>query len=484
MLKQIPYLLLAFLYFQSCTSSQYLQNSKSSFSLTDQGSLLKFTYEEEFNELGHLASPWATNTYAGKGSFWLGKASFYKHDTLLSNRGRTYFSKTQWSDDTLLYLDYGDEQIMGLTADMHLLKLINTAKYSPTVVYKEFLKRAKETKVETKDKQAVYTLKMGSYKVNLAINTSSQDIDFISYLSYDELYGDVNTTFSYTGYQRKEGVSYPTAIKVEKINAKAIDLVNVISVEKASPKLSLLEKPTDYQLIAPTPAKAAKITVAKYNDYIHLIDLEHTDDKVLVVEFDDYMLVAEAPINPANGELIITEVKKIAPTKPIKYFVFGHHHPHYLGGLRAFVHKGATIICTEMSENYVTTIANAPHTLQPDKLEKEPIELKTQVVKDSLEIGENVKMKIYFIGEKSAHTYDYLIYYFPQDQLLFQDDLCWIAKDGPITKAGSRQVGLYNSILELNLKVDTIIQSWPVNDHKVKTIIPFSDLEKSVLMEK
>ncbi len=59
-----------------------------------------------------------------------------------------------------------------------------------------------------------------------------------------------------------------------------------------------------------------------------------------------------------------------------------------------------------------------------------------------------------------------------------------IPKEGAITKAGARQVGLYNAIKELNIGVDTIIQSWPVNNHKIKTIIPFTDLEKSIHINK
>ena len=92
-------------------------------------------------------------------------------------------------------------------------------------------------------------------------------------------------------------------------------------------------------------------------------------------------------------------------------------------------------------------------------------------------------MKIYFIGEKSAHTKDFLIYYFPNEKLLFQDDLCWISSDGVIKKAGLRQIGLYNSIKELGLDVETIIQSWPVNNHNVKTKILFNELEKSIFLE-
>jgi len=37
-----------------------------------------------------------------------------------------------------------------------------------------------------------------------------------------------------------------------------------------------------------------------------------------------------------------------------------------------------------------------------------------------------------------------------------------------------------DAIKELKLDVKTIIQSWPVADYGVKTVIPFEDLEKSM----
>jgi len=242
----------------------------------------------------------------------------------------------------------------------------------------------------------------------------------------------------------------------------------------------LLEKPIDYKLKEDTEI-TPEIKVEKYNDNIHFIELKHTDDRIMVVEFSDFLLVAESPLNSKNGELIISEAKKIAPNKPIKYFVFGHYHPHYLGGMRPFIHKGATIICSKANRDYVTYLANAPHTLSPDSLQIQPKPLQLEEIKDSLTITDGkFEMEIYYIGEKSEHTNDYLIYYFPTEKLLFEDDLVWIAKEGEMKKASGRQAGLYNAIMELGLKIETIIQSWPVADYRVKTVIPFADLEKSI----
>lgn len=475
------YILLLVL-FQSCMSTNYLQNSKSILLKTASDKIVKYYYEEEFKTLGHNSEPWETTNYKGKGELWINYNTFLKQDTLINSRNRKYTSKTDYNNGDLLYLDYGDTELLTLTKDLYFQKIINTARYSPAIILEYFIENKAE--IESSKTNIVYTSQIGKYTVKLYINNITNLVDKITYLSYDELYGDVITSFIYSKYNTEEDLTYPTSIQIKQINGKVIENVKILLGEIVPKNFKLLEKPSDYILEEPKEKSKPEIKVTKYNEYIHFIDLAHTDDKVMVIEIDDYVLVAEAPINSKNGELIISEVKKIAPSKPIKYFVFGHHHPHYLGGLRAFVHKEATILCTDISQEYIEFIANAPHSLQPDSLHLEPKKLKTQIITDSLVLGKNNQMKIYFIGEKSSHTKDFLIYYFPNDKLIFQDDLCWIPMDGAITKAGQRQVGLYNVIKELNLDVYTIIQSWPVTNHKVKTVIPFSDLEKSVLMEK
>jgi len=227
------------------------------------------------------------------------------------------------------------------------------------------------------------------------------------------------------------------------------------------------------------PAKP-DFSIEPYSDHIHFMNLKHTDDKVLIVEFKDFILVGEAPLNSRNGELIIQEAGKIVPAKPVKYFAFCHFHPHYLGGLRAFIHKGATILTPISDTAYVRYLASNPHTLNPDSLQIEPRTLKITEIKDSMIITDgSYNMKIYFIGKKSKHTNDYLIYYFPKEKMVFEGDLVWI-NTKRASKASPRDKGLYGAIKDLKLDVNTVVQSWPVNNYDVKTVIPFSELEQYV----
>lgn len=442
---------------------------------------LTFAYTEKVNELEHSFEPWQQTNYAGKGIVWVNADNFLKNDTLVNfARNRAYYSKTQLSKSELLFLDYGDKDLFEVTQSMLLDQPFKTARYSPVRLVDYFYQQKAVLDKESSNEFAVYRLTVNKAIVKLFVSKDNNLLSKATTLHYDELFGDVLSTFTYSNYSNIEKLFYPRNIDVAKINDKIKDEVTLSIGKIVNEVPRLLVKPNNYKSKEdqqPTP----EIKTEKYSANIHFIELKHTDDKVMVVEFSDFLLVAEAPINSKNGELIIAEANKIAPNKPIKYFVFGHYHPHYLGGIRPFISRGAKIIASKADQEYVNYIASAPHSLNPDNLHLQPKPVLFEEIKDSLTITDTkFEMKIYFIGKKSEHTNDYLIYYFPSEKLLFQDDLVWISKEGEIKKASGRQAGLYNAVKELGLDIKTIIQSWPVADYGVKTVIPFSDLEKSI----
>jgi hypothetical protein len=463
----------------STQSKNYLQECWDKQVKSMQGQYLTFSYTENRNELEHSFEPWQQTNYNSTGIVWCNADNFLKSDTL-TFKGEKYHSKTQFSKTDFLFLDYGDTALSVVTQSMLLDQTINTARYSPVILLNYFVQQKIIPDKESSNDFAVYKTIINKIIVKLYITKSDYLLNKITTLSDDELFGDVLSTFIYSDYSNIDKLFYPKSIQIEKINGKVKDIVKISTANLNSVAPKLLDKPAGYKINEDAETKP-EITVEKYSDNIHFIELKHTDDKVMVVEFNDFLLVAEAPLNSKNGELIISEAKKIAPNKPIKYFVFGHYHPHYLGGMRPFIHIRAKIICSKADQEYVKYLANASHSLNPDSLQIQPKPLLIEEIKDSLTITDGkFEMKIYFIGKKSEHTNDFLIYYFPSEKLLFEDDLVWIAKKGEIKKATGRQAGLYNAIKELGLNIKTIIQSWPVADYGVKTVIPFEDLEKSM----
>jgi hypothetical protein len=104
----------------------------------------------------------------------------------------------------------------------------------------------------------------------------------------------------------------------------------------------------------------------------------------------------------------------------------------------------------------------APHTLQPDSLQRHPHPLHVEEIPRSKTITDgHFEMQIFCIGAQSAHTTDYLIYYFPSERLVFEDDLTGIPQQGAVRPASARQAGLYHAIKALKLDVTTVCSRGP-----------------------
>ncbi|GAB3746068.1 MBL fold metallo-hydrolase [Spirosoma pomorum] len=447
-----------------------------------QNQFLTLTYQEQKQEMEHSAEPWQQTPYQATGTVWVNASQFRQADTLLSpTRNKTYYAKIQATEQTILKLDHGQEKLASVTRQMLTEQLLHEARYSPVrLIEYAYQHHIRPDSKRSTAQRTCYPLSINETTVCLFIRRSNGLLDQITLLAPDDMLGDLLTTIRYENYTSANQSWQPTRVTIDKVNGKLHDQVQLVrsTIVPTAPKL--LDAPADYQLAsstAPTPTAIPE----KYNEHIHFVTLPHTDDRVMIVEFKDFLLVAEAPLSSQNGELIIQQARQLAPTKPIRYFVFGHHHPHYLGGVRPFVHKEATILCSPGNEAYVQQLVQAPHQLRPDSLQLSPKPLKLESVGAHKTISDGeFSLDIYHIGKLSAHTNDFLIFHFPSEQLLFEDDLVWIPKTGKPARVSARQTGLYKAIKTLELPVRTIVQSWPVADMGVKTTISFSELAASV----
>jgi glyoxylase-like metal-dependent hydrolase (beta-lactamase superfamily II) len=443
---------------------------------------LSLVFHETRNNLYHSFDPWQVYTTKTKGTVFINREQFLKIDTLIS-RKKNPVSITRYNQTELLIRDYGDTSLLEVTKNDFLEQPLENARYSPiTLIRYCFAQSVSEDKKNSDKEFAVYTSTINKTMVKLFINKASCILYKITMMTDDELYGDVISTFHYQNYSSAGEIEFPTAIFIEKKNGKVKDTIIISSAEIAKAVVLPLKKPVDFKWKDEKPEIAEQYEMEKFNDHIHFVNFTNADSKSMIVEFSDFLLVAESPLNSMHGEIIIKEARKIAPAKPVRYFVFGHFHPWYVGGVRPFIHKGATVITTKGDVSYLEYLANAPHTLTPDSLGYAPGKLKIKELSDSISITDGkYEMKIFVIGKKSDHTTDYKIFYFPAEQLLFEGDLAWIMKEGELKKAGTRQAGLYNAIKELNIGVNSIVQAWPIGEkYGVKSVMTFRELEESV----
>lgn len=443
-----------------------------------EGRYLSVSYEEENNRLYHSFEPWQFYTTKSSGTAIISGTYFSKVDTIVTQKGPRV-TKLQWTPDALLILGPGDTTVQSVSKADHADGLLKSARLTPLPIIEYFHSHTAEIKADTSGAQAQYTLTIGKTSVTLSIHKIDHVARVISQLDHHDLYGDILSTYTYYKPTTIRSLYIPRGIKIEKVNGRIKEEVNITQRSMIDKPTPLIEKPSQFAWQSEDMEKPELKTEA-FSKHIHFIDLRHTNSKVMVVEFADFLLVAEAPLTSENGELIIKEAKKIA-RKPIRYFTFNHHHPHYIGGVRAFIHTGAKIITIPEDTAYLNVIATGKRTLDPDELERHPKPVQTELFSDSTVITDGAyAMQIYKMGKKSEHAFDFLIYYFPEEQMLFQGELVWIDKDKPLVKAGPRQSGLYHFIKELGVPVKTIVQSWPLSEYNVKSTIAFDELERSI----
>jgi glyoxylase-like metal-dependent hydrolase (beta-lactamase superfamily II) len=177
----------------------------------------------------------------------------------------------------------------------------------------------------------------------------------------------------------------------------------------------------------------------------------------VAVEFNNYVALVECPLNDDRSLAVLDAVKKAIPNKPVKYAIVTHHHFDHLGGLRACVAEGATILTQAENLPYFQKVLAMPHTIRPDKeaQAKKRIALEAVADKRVLTDGKQILELYHLAGTNHADTM--LIAYLPKAKILIEADV-WNpapanAPPGPVVK---ENVNLYEQIKKLNLDVQQI----------------------------
>jgi len=197
---------------------------------------------------------------------------------------------------------------------------------------------------------------------------------------------------------------------------------------------------------------------------LHLASMSDVQSRSLVVEFADSLVVLEAAVSSANGERLVDAIQTRWPGKPIRWFLFSHHHPHYLGGLRAMVAAGAAVAVTPGNADYVREITTRLFNRAPDRLAEYPTPLNISVFSNRFEVRDSTnRMVAVNIGTRSQHTDEFLVFWFPRQRILFETEQGWFHRDGR-TVASRRAAMLLDVIRDEDLDVERIAQSWPMED--------------------
>ena len=145
----------------------------------------------------------------------------------------------------------------------------------------------------------------------------------------------------------------------------------------------------------------------------------------VAVEFRDFVAVVESPTNEERSIVVIDEVHRLVPNKPIRYLVNTHHHFDHLGGIRTFVAEGATIITHERNRDFYERVvfSPAPRTLQPDRLSLTPRAPVFETLNERYALSDGTRVMEIYAVPGLAHNQNMLIAYLPKEKILVEGDL-------------------------------------------------------------
>ena len=142
----------------------------------------------------------------------------------------------------------------------------------------------------------------------------------------------------------------------------------------------------------------------------------------ILIEFNDHVVVIEAPGSDERTEASLAEIRRVAPNKPIRYVVNTHHHSDHSGGLRGFVAEGVPVITHELNKPYFEKILKNPFTLSPDRLARAPRQAIIEGVKDKRVLTDGTRTVEVHHVRGNLHDEALLMVYLPKEKFLIQAD--------------------------------------------------------------
>jgi glyoxylase-like metal-dependent hydrolase (beta-lactamase superfamily II) len=183
----------------------------------------------------------------------------------------------------------------------------------------------------------------------------------------------------------------------------------------------------------------------------------------VAVEFRDYIAVVEAPLDEARNLAVIDEIVKLIPNKPIRWVVNTHQHHDHIGGLRTYMHIGATIIThVKNFMFYNRDVLNyRPRLLEPDMVSQlPPTELAEGYYWERLTENYTLTDGSQTLHMSYVHPLEHVegmvMAYLPRARMVIEADLL-DTHEGLPAAPGALNRALYNQVQRLKLDVAQVV---------------------------
>jgi hypothetical protein len=220
----------------------------------------------------------------------------------------------------------------------------------------------------------------GKYKMTGLINAKNE-VERVQTWIDQPIVGDMLVETVYSDYKDFGGPRFPSHIVQSQDGYPSLDLT-VASVT-ANPAVDITV-PDNVRTAQPPPVRVDSASVAE--GVFYLTGGTHHS---LAIEMKDHIVLVDTPQTEQRALAVIAKAKEVIPNKPIRYVVTSHHHWDHLGGIRAAIDEGATIVTHQSNKAFLERVAKTPHTINPDRLaaSKKPLKIQTVGAKGVLTDG-------------------------------------------------------------------------------------------------
>ena len=290
----------------------------------------------------------------------------------------------------------------------------------------------------------------GKYKMTGTINAQGQVEKVQTWIDHP-IVGDMLVETTYTGYKDFGGVMFPSRIVQTQDGYPALD-ITVASVT-ANPAVDI-QIPQNVRMFQPPPVNVQSQKMA--DGVYYLTGGSHHS---LAIEMADHIVVVDTPLTEARALAVLAKAKELIPGKPIRFVITSHHHWDHLGGIRAAMDEGATIVTHQSNKAFLERVAKTPHTINPDRLAASKKGVKIQTVGDKGQLTDGKRVIELYRLTGYEHTGDMMVVYLPKEKILAEPDAFT-----PPAQAGAPMIppgvvyakALNDNIVRLKLDVQTI----------------------------
>lgn len=250
------------------------------------------------------------------------------------------------------------------------------------------------------------------YKINGYIDDQNL-VEKVETWIENPVLGDMPVEATYSDYKQFHGIKFPSKIVEKQGGYPVMDL----TITDANRNVLTNVQPPKVEPSS-NPIFGIDETLVADDVYYFTGGTHHS----VIVGFNDYVVVIEAPLDEARSTAVISEVKKLYFNKPIRYLINTHAHFDHAGGIRTYAAEGATILTYQMNKPYYEKTFALPRTLEPDKLLQSKKRAVIEAVPEKRVITDGTHViELYHVPNE--HNEGMLIAYLPKDKIIVEADL-------------------------------------------------------------